>query len=68
MINVDSGLNKAAEAEKQIQSTTQSLDKADTKGMLELQQEMNKMGVLYGTLSAVIAKESHVFEGIIQKM
>lgn len=68
MINVDSGLNKAAEAEKLIQSTTQTLDKADTKGLLQMQQEMGKMSVMYGTLSAIIANEKHMFEGIIQKM
>ena len=68
MINVDSGLNKAVEFEKQIQGKSQNLDATDTKGLLQMQQEMGKMSVMYGTLSAIIANEKHIFEGIIQKM
>ncbi|MFZ4791742.1 MAG: EscF/YscF/HrpA family type III secretion system needle major subunit [Candidatus Competibacteraceae bacterium] len=68
MIDVSSGLNKAAEMESSIQKQSQTLDAKDSKGLVLLQQEMGKMQVFYGTLSAMISAEKQAMQGIIQKM
>jgi hypothetical protein len=68
MIDVNSGLNKATEMEGNIQKKSQSLDATDTKGLILMQQEMGKMQMFYGTISAIISAEKQAMQGIIQKM
>ena len=60
--------NAATKSQADMESLTKTTDTSDMKGMLTLQQEMSKMSMLFGTLSAVISSLKQTGQSIVQKM
>lgn len=68
MIDISSGLGKAQNYETLINQKGSQLEATDMKGMLEMQQEMGKLQMYYGTLSSMVNNEKQIIQSIIQKM
>lgn len=68
MIDISSGLGKAQAYETAINAKGKALEATDMKGMLEMQQEMGKLQMYYGTLSSMVNNEKQIIQSIIQKM
>ncbi|MDQ5910691.1 MAG: hypothetical protein QG599_2788 [Pseudomonadota bacterium] len=67
-MNLDSLTNAAKSSQSGVENLTTTVDTNDMAGMLQLQQEMGKMSMLFGTLSAVISSLKQTGQSIVQKM
>ncbi len=67
-MNLDSLTNAATSSQTNVEGLTATTDTSDMAGMLKLQQEMGKMSMLFGTLSAVISTLKQTGQSIVQKM
>ena len=67
-MNLDSLTNAAQSSQTNVEGMTATVDTNDMAGMLKMQQEMGKMSMLFGTLSAVISSLKQTGQSIVQKM
>lgn len=67
-MNLDALTNSAKTSQASVQNLTTTMDPNNMEDMLKLQQEMGRMQMLYGTLSAIISSVKQTGQSIVQKM